>query len=103
MKINKHTVVSAFAIFLIIGAIIAFIMSLSYKPVISTLPDTVDAVIVKVYWELRLGTEDWTTVVKLPDGTRRSLAGKLGKEGEVIIVPRVEASPSNRGFKLKVK
>jgi hypothetical protein len=80
-----------------IGAIAAIIGGCIYTPTpVSKLSDNVDAVIVKVYWELRIGSEDWTTVVKLPDGTRRSLKGKLGREGEVIIVPRIEPIQQSR-------
>ena len=44
--------------------------------------------IISVYNEIRLGSEDGTTIVERKDRFRVPLRGKLGKKGDIISVDR---------------
>jgi len=46
----------------------------------------VSATIVKVYKEFPSIGQDWKTTVELPNGVRKVMPGRLGKEGETIRV-----------------
>jgi hypothetical protein len=74
-------------IILCIFASLAFTwLIINYGNYESKTHDVVEGRVVETYRELRVGAEDWTTVIERPDGTRTSLPGKLGEEGEIIKV-----------------
>jgi hypothetical protein len=74
------------AVGVLVGLIAMALAFSIHKEVEASRPVPIQVKIVDVYREIKLGRVNGTTVVEMPDGTRQSLDGRLGKKGETITI-----------------
>lgn len=78
----KKDVLEALVLLIVVAVIVVAIVGFAHFS--SPKIQIVDVKIIDVYREFKLGTENGTTIIELPDGTRRALNGRLGEKGETI-------------------